>query len=150
MTKTKGVTISKSNEATINEWLASVEGRRRAHCLDYDDIVSLVADVEERLAVLPKKFWPGVRADCLPFSVPNSYGRPAQGTGVIIERVNRRWVLVEVGTRNVWPTSYGHLPDTKRARISLPSTTDRDAVLQAFLQRHLLEIADAPDFEEEN
>ena len=107
----------------------------------------LVADVEERLAVIPKKFWPGVRADCLPFSVPNSYGRPAQGTGVIIERVNRRWVLVDVDTRNVWPTSYGHLSDAKKARITFPSTTDRDALLQAMLRHLLLEIAAVPEAE---
>lgn len=96
-TNTKfNITINEKNANKINAAISAVEGKATARTADYASVVEAVKIAEQRLSILPKRLWNGATGTYQPDSVSNSYGYRAEGTFVVVKRVNTRWVLVDV------------------------------------------------------
>ena len=69
--------------------LEDVQGRARVRTLSVDDVIGWITEVEKVVKAFPPEFRGMAEASYLPWTVANSYGYAAKGTGVSVTFTTR-------------------------------------------------------------
>jgi len=133
-TKTiKGIKVNIRDEEKLARVVEERQQGVEQRTLTPAQIVNGAIYAEEKLKIVPKKYWKSAEVHIDPYRVPNSYKYPGQTSMAVLKRGTRDWFLTFIGRVPVKRVSYGsgNMPPT----VFLRSGDDADAkdILRAIL-----------------
>lgn len=99
--------INIANINAIAEAILAAEGKANARTLDPTLITRTIERAEDKLAIIPKKYWVGSKITFQPPKVSNSYNAFPAGTWATVVRFSSGWFLTKVWRDRCGSKSYG-------------------------------------------